>query len=148
MGYIIPDVSYSIKVTNLKFNTVEDLAINSECRVSYNCKITITLIPNNCGLSQFDIRATVLESPWDIDQGKLLSRSTNLRQSSAHTCEFIINTENFPEAGSYRIGLYAKNELDGSWDVSYLVFTLNGTQLILKDGTALSVLTTREIPNE
>jgi hypothetical protein len=147
MSYTTPDVSYSIKVANLKFNTVGDIAVGAACRVSYNCKIIITLIPNNCGLDQFDVRATTSDASWDIDQGNLLSRSTNLSQSVAHSCEFYITKENFPSAGEYRIGLYARNALDGSWDVTYLFITLDGCSFQLSDGSMFGTLTDRNIPS-
>ena len=143
MGYTIPDVNYNINVANLKLNTAEAVTVGSMCKVSYNHKIIVNLTPVNCSLDQFDIRATLSENPWDIDQGKLLSRATNLRQNLTHTCEFLINPENFPEMGEYRIGLYARNALDNSWDVTYLFFTLS-EQFILADGSSFEVLTTRE----
>jgi hypothetical protein len=146
MSYIVPDVSYNIKVANLKFNTVGDIAIGTTCRVSYNCKIIITLTPKNCGLDQFDIRATASADPWDLDRGILLSRRTNLQQSISYSCEFLINKENFPDAGEYRIGLYARNALDGSWDVTYLFVTLNDGYFQLADGI-LGVVTNRDIPS-
>jgi hypothetical protein len=142
MGYTIPDVSYNISVANLKFNTTEAVTVGSLCKVSYNHKITIKVTPNNCGLGQFDIRVTGSDDPWDIDQGKLLNRATNLSKNSSYNCEFFINQENFPTAGDYRIGLYARNALDDSWDVTYLFFTLS-EQFILADGSSFEVLTTR-----
>jgi hypothetical protein len=148
MGYTLPNVSYNISVTNLKFNTTEAVTVGSMCKVSYNHKIILNLIPNNCGLDQFDIRVTDSDDPWDIDQGKLLNRATNLRQGISHECEFSINPETFPTVGEYRIGLYARSALDDSWDVTYLFFTLteqSGTeQFILADNTPFEVITTRD----
>ena len=152
MSYTVPDVSYNIYAINTnprvaKIALVMTPTVGSTCKVSYDYKITIEVTPNNCSLSQFDIRATGSDASWDIDQGKLLNRITNLSKNSSRSCEFLINRENFPTAGDYRIGLYARNALDDSWDVTYLFFTLaeqSGTeQFILADGTPFEVITTR-----
>lgn len=147
MTYTMPQVTYNISTVNLKFNKTTELTVNSAGGVSYYYKIIINLIPENCNLGQFDARVTSSDVSWDIDQGKLLCRATNLKQGVQHSCEFFINPENFPAPGEYRIGLYAQNELNGAWDVTYLFVTLteqSGTeQFILADNTPFEVLTTR-----
>jgi hypothetical protein len=142
MSYSTPLVNYeTIKVHDT------DVLLGSQCKASfqhpYN-KINITMTPTNCSLSQFDVRVTRSEDPWDIDQGVLAYRATNLTRNMSHSFSIEVNETNFNQGiGTYRIGLYARNALDNSWDVTYLFFALGSEQFILADGSTFEVLTTR-----
>ena len=60
-----------------------------------------------------------------------------------------INNTNFAYGdGAYRISFYAKNAIDGSWDVSYLFFTLDQMNFTLSDGSSFAVLTDRAAPTD
>jgi hypothetical protein len=62
----------------------------------------------------------------------------------SHSFSIEVNETNFNQGiGTYRIGLYARNALDNSWDVTYLFFALGSEQFILADGSTFEVLTTR-----
>jgi hypothetical protein len=127
-------------------------------------KIDVKLTLADYAVSYCEVRVTEVDADYDIGVGKLPLKTLpanqsasldyavwlSLRANHTHDLSFYITPEGFPmtELGrkTFRVSIYAKNELDGSWNVSYLVFTLDGTQLILEDGIALSVLTTREVP--
>jgi hypothetical protein len=127
-------------------------------------KIDVKLTLADYAISYCEVRVTEVDADYDIGVGNLPLKTlpvnqtdplnhavwVGLRANYTHNLSFYITPEGFPitEPGrkTFRVSLYAKNELDGSWNVSYLVFTLDGAQLLLADGTALGVLTTREIP--
>jgi hypothetical protein len=59
-----------------------------------------------------------------------------------------VNSTNFAHGNTtYRVGMYARSASDGSWDVSYLFFTVGNGQFTLSDGSGFAVLTTRDTPN-
>ncbi len=145
MSLITPLVSYDTIRINGK-----DISLSSSCRASfiapYN-KINIEMAPTNCSLSYFEVRVTGLDAEYDIGVGAKAYWTTNIAANAKHTFTIDINSENFTLGdGAYRISLYARSALDGSWDVTYLFFTVSGEQFILADGLEFGVITTKEAP--
>lgn len=153
----------SIKIS---LNGVEVSAENG-CVASYNPpfnKIDIKLTLTDDALSYFEVRVTDINEDYDIGVGNLPLKTLqngntpateafwlDLRANQTHTLFFYITPEGFPMAAtesskSFRVSFYAKNELDGSWNVSYLVFTIDGYQLVLQNGETLNVVSSRERP--
>lgn len=149
---------------------INNQPINTEagCVASYNPgfnKIDIKLSLTDIAISYCEVRVTDINDDYDIGVGNLPLKTLygsgssadafwlGLAANTTHNLTFYITPERFPllegqHARTFRIAFYAKNELDGSWNVSYLVFTLDGSQLVLQDGTALGVLTTKDFPNK
>lgn len=146
MSLVTPLVSYD----TIKINGV-DISLSSKCRASfiapYN-KINIEMTPTNCSLSYFEVRVTGSEESYDIGVGANAYWTTNIAANLTHTFTIEINSTNFSLGDrDYRISLYAKSALDGSWDVTYLFFTVDGEEFILADDSSFNVLTTRDIPS-
>lgn len=147
MNHTPPIVDYlSIKIADV------DILLASTCKASFNSpynKIEVRLKPTTTSLSYYEVRVTQADEVADIGVGTLAYWATNISANDITTFSIDINAKNFSHGDNkYRISLYAKSAIDGSWDISYLVFTLTDTQVLLKDGSALGVLTTQEIPTK
>lgn len=146
MALVSPLVTYnSIKINNV------DVLLDGNCRASFNSpfnKINVTMTPTNCSLSYYEVRVTGIDDPYDIEVGNLAYWTASVAQNKTHSFTININETLFNKGnGVYRISLYAKSAIDGSWDTSYLLFTVDNNQFVLADGTTFSVLTTREAPS-
>lgn len=145
-----PLVNYnSISVNGKQFE------LNSEdCRVSYKSpfnKIDVSMTPTNCSLSHYEVRVTKAEEPYDIEVGTLAYWNAGLALNKMHSFSINVTEDTFKlgtdeKTATFRLSFYAKSSIDGSWDVSYLVFTLDNSYLCFSDGSSLEVLTTREAP--
>ena len=147
MELTTPVVEYiSIKIADT------DILLSSRCRASFESpynKIDVTIKPTKSSLSYYEVRITKADEDWDIGKGKLAYWDANVPGDIETTFSIDINNKNFAQGdGAYRISFYAKSSLDGSWDVSYLYFTLDNLQFILSDGSTFSVLTDREAPED
>lgn len=142
-----PVVEYvSIKIADT------NILLSSSCRASfkppYN-RIDVTIKPKQYSLSYYEVRITKADEDWDIGKGTLAHWDANVPGDVETKFSIDINNKNFNQGdGAYRISFYAKNSLDGSWDISYLFFTLDNLQFILSDGSAFSVLTDEEAPTD
>lgn len=147
MEYVTPIVDYlSIKIANT------DILLSSTCRASfkppYN-KIDVQIKPMSTSLSYYEVRITQADEVADIGVGTLAYWDANIRADEIKTFSIDINTTNFNHGDTtYRISFYAKSAIDGSWDVSYLYFTVEDFQFILSDGNEFTVLTTKDIPTD
>lgn len=145
MGLVTPLVTYNSISINGK-----SVALSNSCKASFEApynKININLTPTNCSLSQYEVRVTQADANYDIGVGQLAYWDTNIENNKAYTFQIDINATNFIYGdGTYRISLYARSSVDGSWDMAYLFFVVEG-QFTLDDGSALAVLTTREAPS-
>lgn len=145
MEHTTPIVDYlSIKIAET------DILLSSTCKASFKSpynKINIQLKPTTASLSYYEVRITQADEVADIGVGTLAYWATNISANTVTTFSIDINAKNFSHGdNTYRISLYAKSAIDGSWDVSYLYFTLEDTQFMLADGVEFAVLTTQEIP--
>lgn len=147
MEHATPLVDYlSIKIANT------DILLSSTCRASfkppYN-KIEVQLKPTTASLSYYEVRVTQADEVADIGVGKLAYWDANISANGIKTFSIDINSTNFSHGdATYRLSFYAKNAVDGSWDVSYLYFTFDDMQFILSDGYEFAVLTDRDIPTD
>ena len=130
----------------------KEILLSSSCRASFKPpfnRIDVTIKPKNTSLSYYEVRITKADEDWDIGVGKLAYWEANVSSNIAHQYSIDINSVNFAHGdGAYRISFYAKSATDGSWDVSYLFFTLDQTYFTLSDGSIFSVLTDEEAPTE
>lgn len=142
-----------VRYDSIKIGTI-DVALSSDGRVSFNApynRVDVRFTPTNCSLSNYEVRITEATADWDIGVGNLAYWNTNIAANVQHSFYFPINSTLFNAGdGTYRVGLYAKSSVDGSWDVSYIFCTINGAdieQFTLSDGSTFDVLTTRDAPN-
>lgn len=128
----------------------KEVELDGNYKVSFSSpynKIDITLSPINTSLSYYEVRVTLDGEPYDIEVGNRAYATTNLPQNRSHNFSIDITPELFDRGdGIYRISLYAKSATDGSWDITYLFFTLDG-YLQLADGLTFSVVTTKDAPS-
>lgn len=148
-----PNVEYlSIKIAG------KDILLASSCKASFKPpfnRIDVQIQPKNTALSYYEVRITKADAEADIGIGVLPKDPdgikcwcANIPQNKPYQFSIAINEENFIHGdGAYRISFYAKSALDGSWDVSYLFFTLDQTYFTLSDGSVFAVLTDRDAPS-
>ena len=147
MEYRTPIVDYlTIKIANT------DVLLSSTCRASfkppYN-KIDVQIKPTTTSLSYYEVRVTKADEVADIGVGTLAYWDANISANEITTFSIDINSTNFAHGDNkYRLSFYAKSAIDGSWDVSYLFFTVEDFQFILSDGTEFAVLTARDVPED
>jgi hypothetical protein len=142
-----PNIEYiSLKIAG------KDILLSSSCRASFKSpfnKIDVRLKPKNTAVSYYEVRVTKADEESDIGVGTLVSWSANLPVNEDYQFSIDINEKNFKYSdGAYRISFYAKSATDGSWDVSYLFFTLDQVYFTLSDGNVFEVLTDRDSPTE
>lgn len=142
-----PNVEYSsIKIAGT------DILLSSSCRASFKSpfnRLDVTIKPKNTSISYYEVRVTKADEVADIGVGTLASWSANIPASAEYQFSIDINDKNFAYGdGAYRISFYAKSALDGSWDVSYLFFTLDQAYFTLSDGSIFAVLTTQDVPSD
>lgn len=142
-----PNVEYiSIKIAD------HDILLSSVCRASFKSpynKINIQIKPTTSSLSYYEVRITKADDVADIGVGTLAYWDANISANTVKQFSIDVNETNFSSGdGKYRISFYAKSAIDGSWDVSYLVFTLDDLQFTLSDGSDFDVLTVRDIPTD
>lgn len=145
MEYSTPNVEYiSIKIANT------DILLSSSCRASFKApynKVDIQMKPTTASLSYYEVRVTKADEVADIGVGTLVYWDANVSANAIKQFSIDINSANFSKGdGAYRISFYAKSAIDGSWDVSYLFFTLDDIQFTLADGSSFAVLTTQDAP--
>ena len=128
----------------------KNILLASSCRASFKPpfnKIDVKIQPKNTSLSYYEVRITKADEEWDIGVGTLAYWEANVSSNTPHQYSIDINSTNFTKGdGAYRISFYAKSASDGSWDVSYLFFTLDQTYFTLADGSTFEVLTTQSAP--
>jgi len=143
-GLLRPEVTYTITLNGTQ------IPVDGSAKVSFKSpfnKIYINVKPTNTSLSYFEARVTTYNADYGIGVGKLLCHETNI-SSTGKTLSFDINATNFSEGdGDYRIGIYSKNSVDGTWDLTYIFFEVAGSQFIPSDSTGFEVLTTEPIPS-
>jgi hypothetical protein len=141
-----PNVEYTaLKIAG------KDILLSSSCRASFKSpfnRIDVTLKPKNASISYYEVRITSADDVADIGVGTLASWSANIPANTEYQFSIDINETNFTHGdGAYRISFYAKSALDGSWDVSYLFFTIDQSYFTLSDGSIFAVLTDRDAPS-
>ena len=139
-----------ISYDSIKLNNI-DITLDGVHRVSftppYN-KIDVTFSLLETSLSYYEVRVTGENDPYDIGIGNLaFTPLTNLALNKTHTCSISVTPEIFDKGdGVYRVSFYAKSALDGTWDVTCLLLTVDGLCIQLADGSLLGVGTTKPIP--
>lgn len=143
-SYTTPVIEYKkIQVNN------KDIALSGSAKVSFTApynKINIIIHPLT-EISYYEVRVTEVSEDYDIGVGECAYWTTAVPLNT--DTSFIININNkiFNKGdGTYRISLYAKSAIDGSWDVSYILFTIDGEQFVPSDADTFEVLTTKDVP--
>lgn len=144
MALVTPLVTYnSIKIGQA------DVSLSQRVRASFNAphnRIDVTMTPTNCSLSYYEVRITAVDADYDIGVGKLAYSDVNVMANAAYSFSIDVNSTNFTLGdATYRIGLYARSAIDGSWDVTYLLFTTDGYQFETSSNERVEVLTTANI---
>lgn len=149
-----------VRYDSIKINT-NNVALSSEGRVSFNApynRIDIKFTPLNCSLSYYEVRVTRDDSltPYDIGVGNLAYWTSNVQLNKQHSFSIPVTKDAgdhsslFPDENvKYRISMYAKSAVDGSWDVAYIFFVAgSGTdeQFVPASSSGLEVITTRTEP--
>jgi len=144
--YTTPSINYK----SITINNTEILlggSVKCSFQAPYN-KIDIVMRPIESSISYYEVRSTYGNADWDIGAGKLLYWNQTVPLDRDTMFSININQTNFDSGdGVYRISMYAKSAIDGSWDVSYLLFEVGGTdQFIPSDADGFEVLTTVDAP--
>lgn len=139
-----------IEYTSIKIHDKE-VELDGAARVSFSSpynQIDITFQPTNTSLSYYEVRVTEDGEPYDIGVGNCAYVATSIPLNAAHKFSISVNSTTFDKGDCvYRISLYAKSALDGSWDIAYLFITLDGYSFQLSDGSLFGVVTDRDIPS-
>jgi hypothetical protein len=139
-----------IEYTSIKLNGTE-VELNGIARVSFSSpynKIDITFQPTNTSLSYYEVRVTEDSESYDIGIGNRAYATTSIPLNTPHTFSLNVTPDIFDKGDSvYRISLYAKSALDGSWDIAYLFITLNDGYFQLADGSLFNVVAINDIPS-
>ena len=141
-----PNILYkSIKIADT------DILLSGSCKASFTSpynQIKVKLVSQGQSLDCFEVRITKANEDWDIGKGVLALYVTNIEANKETDLSIDINETTFSHGNiAYRVSFYAKGALDGSWDVSYLLFTFDNLQFITADGDNFTVLTDRDDPN-
>jgi hypothetical protein len=142
-----------LEYTSIQLNGTEvELNGTARARVSFSSpynKIDITFKPTNTSLSYYEARVTEDGEPYGIGVGNRAYTATSIPLNASHTFSLNITPDVFDKGDSvYRISLYAKSALDGSWDTVHLFITFDNARFILaNDNGPLGVLTTQDIPS-
>lgn len=140
-----------VKYESIKLNNTE-ITLDGNYRVSFNPpynKVDITFTLLETSLSYYEARVTADADSHGIGIGNLaFTPETNLALNRTHTVSINVTPEVFNKGpGVYRVSLYAKSALDGTWDVTYLLLTIDDFCLQLSDGAILGVGTAEAIPS-
>ena len=144
-GYSTPNITYkSIKINNT------DISLSSTTKVSFISpfnKINITIRPTTCSISYYEVRVTKDTEDYDIGVGNCAYFTGSLSVDQDYSFSININNTLFNKGdGKYRISLYGKSSLDGSWDVTYLLFTVDNEQVIDSNNNGIEMLTIQDAP--
>lgn len=129
-----------------------DITLGETATASFNPpynRIDVRFTPTNGSIEHYEVRITLDSDTWDIGTGQLAYYDTNVAGNAQHSFSIDVNSSNFSRGdGLYRISFYARSAVDGSWDVSYLFFTVGGSgvQFELADGSGFAVLTNKTPP--
>lgn len=138
-----------IDYKSIKIND-KDVLLGDECKASFSSPynlIEIRLSSLNYSISYYEIRVTKDGDEYDIGVGNRIYWTSNLETDKIYYIPLSVNEENFNQGdGVYRISLYARNALDGSWDVTYIFCTIANDMFTLADGSSFDVLTVRDTP--
>jgi len=145
--YSTPEINYkSIKINNV------DVALSGTANVSFQSpynRIDIVMRPIEHTPSYYEVRITKENEAYDIGLGNLAYMNQSVPLNADTSFSINVNSTNFNKGdGLYRISLYAKSSVDGSWDVTYMLFGLNESEPFMpSDSDDFEVLTIRDIPN-
>ena len=138
---------------------------NNSCKVSYTSpfnKIDIEGTPIEGSLGRYEVRVTGIDDPYDIGVGIIPKcRYNNIKQAAywaslpgnkAHSFSILVEPETFvleadQTSKTFRLSFYARSAIDGSWDMTYFLFTVDGLSLGVETGdedTFIKVLTKRD----
>lgn len=138
---MIPNVSYTFLINGVQQTT-------NSGRVSFVAPYNAVTIKftSDCSLSYWEARITPNDSAtiddYDIGVGTCASWGSNLSANTLYSKVIDVNSTNFSQGdGTYRISLYSKSELDGLWDVTYLLFTVEGYKVVPTTNDGVEMLT-------
>ena len=145
-----------VRYDSIKIHNTE-VTLDGTYRVSFSPpynKVEITFSLLESSLSYYEVRVTRETDPYGIGVGTLAQRPSgeklslsNLALNHSHTISIAVCPEVFNQGdGVYRVSLYAKSALDGTWDVTYLLFTISDGYLYTSDGLVIGVGTDQPIP--
>ena len=93
--------------------------------------ITVKYI-SDISLNFYQVRITKDGEKFGLDTGVLAYQyAGSLAANVEHSFNIEINDELFPEDGIYRIGLYAREALENTWDVTYLLFITSEGEIFI-----------------
>lgn len=136
-----PIMEYNLSINGQSIIVNDTSSIRASFNPPYNV-ISGTFKSTNISLSRFEVRVTAADADYDIDLGtRPYYIVSNISANSVHKFSFEINKENFNLGNiNYRISLYARSALDGTWDVTNILFDLNDLLLVPSDNyTGLEV---------
>lgn len=154
------------RLLQYKDPTINGVVVTNNCKASYQSpfnQIDIEATPIEGSISYYEVRITAADEPYDIGVGalpKCYYRSARqdaswvgLPGNTAHNFSILVEPNTFVlNAGetskSFRLSFYAKSAIDGTWDMTYFLFTVDGLSLGVDDGDGsdlfIKVLTKQE----
>ena len=102
--------------------------IGTEVHCSYisGYNTVVVEFQSDISLNYYEVRVTKEFEEYDIGIGACPYRNTNgFAANTKHTFTIPVTPEFFPESGTYRVSLYAREALENTWDVTYLFITAN-----------------------
>lgn len=101
---------------------------------------------SDISLNFYEARVTKINEDYDIGVGGLAYQwAGSLAANVEHSYTISVSPELFPEDGTYRISLYAREALENTWDVTYLFITAEGQIFKPVDADGLEVIRKDEI---
>ncbi len=141
--YTQPTVTYAVKLND---TSVESGAGRISFKSGFN-KVSITFSCSNQSVNKFETWVTKSSiTDWGLNIGnKACEYSGFVAIDQEITVDFTASSTIFSEGdGEYRLALCTRGSLDGTWDVTEILLTLNGltfkpsdldaVELIVNDG--------------
>jgi len=149
MAYYIPIMDYDIKVNG------GAVPIGGSSKASFQTghnSIAIKYKSTNYSLCCFKVMITSEDQDpeWGLHSGVKAFESLALTQINQwYDAPVTVNATNFPKGdGVYKILLCAQSDLDGSWDVTEILFTLSGVEFVTSDNKNVDLVIVETKPSE
>lgn len=107
---------------------------------------------SDISLNFYEVRVTLEGEDYDIGVGACPYQNANgFAANQKHTFFIPVTQEYFPNSGTYRVSLYAREAIENTWDVTYLFITSEGEifqPVGQEEGEGMEVLTKKKLDNE
>ena len=151
MSLVTPVLTYkSIKLNNV------DITLSSQpsdVLVSYQPPFNRIDVVFRAGtsLSYYEVRTTEFSAEYGVGIGICAYHDANIAANADYSYSIYINSDYFPRIigdgnKQFRVSLYAKNSVDGSWDATYLLFDRNGLRVVPTNADGIETLTIEPQP--